>query len=152
MNMLKSFPISFKNIGGAILLAVVFCFCLLLIVVNADNLTRGFRARSARKAANELLIRQAAELGLTYDSVVSNPAGAVGQPALWCLRKVAAQEMLYQGKEDKPVYITNPQRMRQNPLMHKTCIDTLVTIRKLTLFDYSGARGFRLEAEFVDFP
>ena len=145
--------ISLKNIacltGGAVLAAVL----VLGAAIWAQTFVPAFRARMARKAQNAPLMKEARELGLTYDSVLAAPAKAVGKPAVWCLRRITPWETLYKGEEGKSVYVENPHGM-SNPSgsMHQTCTETLVTIKTVTALELGTVRGLRLEASFVDYP
>ena len=136
-------------LGGAVLAAVL----ALVAAMWAQTLVPAFRARLARKAQNAPLMKEARELGLTYDSVLAAPAKAVGKPAVWCLRRITPWETLYQGKEGQSVYIENPHGM-SNPSnsMRQTCTDTLLTIKTVTALELGTVRGLRLEASFVDYP
>lgn len=136
-------------LSGVLLIAVV----VLGAVIWGETLAPGFRNRLAEKSRNAKLAKQAGELGLTYESVLADPAKALDKPAVWCLRGTGAEEAFYEGKEDKAVYIANSGRMPKNyGTMRRTCVDTLVTIKTVTALDFGGARGLRLEVEFVGYP
>lgn len=136
-------------LSGVLLIAVV----VLGAVIWGQTLAPGFKARLAEKARNAKLAKQAGELGLTYETVVADPAGAVGKPAVWCLRKTGPDAALYQAREDKPVYISNAGRMPKSyGAARQTCTNTLVTVKTVTALDFSGTRGLRLEVEFVGYP
>jgi hypothetical protein len=136
-------------LSGVLLIAVV----VLGAVIWGKTLAPGFKTRLAEKARYAPLLKQAGELGLTYEAVLADPAGAVGKPAVWCLRKTGADMMLYQGKEDKRVYIANPGSLpRYYGTMRETCYNALVTVKSVTTLDFSGTRGLRLEVDFVGYP
>ena len=136
-------------LSGVLLIAVV----VLGAVIWGKTLAPGFRDTLAGKARNGQMIKQARELGLTYETVLADPAKAVGKPAVWCLRKTGAATALYQAKEDKPLYFANPQSLpKYYGTMRQTCYDTLVTVKTVTALDFSGTRGLRLEVEFVAYP
>lgn len=142
-----------KNIAGLVAGVVVAAVIVLAAAMWAQTLVPAFQARAARKARNAPLIKEARELGLTYDSVLAAPAQAVGKPALWCLRRISPFETLYKGEEGKSVYIENPHGMSApTNSMRQTCTNTLLTIKTVTALDYGTVRGVRLEAGFVDYP
>lgn len=136
-------------LSGVLLIAVV----VLGAVVWMKTLAPGFKTVLAEKARNAPLLKQAGELGLTYETVLADPAKAVGKPAVWCLRRSGAEGALYQGKEDQPLFISNSAGMPRNyGTMHQTCVKTLVTIKTVTALDFGGVRGLRLEVDFVSYP
>jgi len=136
-------------LSGVLLIAVV----VLGAVVWMKTLAPGFKAGLAEKARHAPLLRQAGELGLTYETVLADPAKAVGKPAVWCLRRSGAEGALYDGREDKPVYIVNAGRMPSSyGTMRQTCTRTLVTIKTVTALDFGGTRGLRLEVDFIAYP
>ena len=135
-------------LGAGLLTAVV----LLGVVVWGITLAPRFKARLADNARNAPLVKKAGELGLTYESVLADPAKAVGKPAVWCLRSTGAGT-LYQGKDDKPVYLVDPAGLPKGySPSHQTCVNALVTIKSVTALDFGGARGLRLEVYFVGYP
>lgn len=136
-------------LSGVLLIAVV----VLGGVVWMKTLAPGFKAGLAEKARTGQLAKQARELGLTYETVLADPAKAVGKPAVWCLRKTGADTALYQAKEDKPLYFANPQSLpKYYGSMRQSCYDTLVTVKAVTALDFGGTRGVRLEVDFVGYP
>ncbi len=136
-------------LSGVLLIAVV----VLGAVIWMKTLAPGFKTTLAAKARNGQFIKQARELGLTYESVIADPAKAVGKPAVWCLRKTDAYMALYEDKEDKPVFFANPHSLPKSyGTMRQTCTNTLVTVKTVTALDFSGTRGLRLEVEFIAYP
>ncbi|HCC47337.1 MAG TPA: hypothetical protein DEQ38_04360 [Elusimicrobia bacterium] len=144
--------ISPKNIllllaGGALAAAVLGSALLL-----AARLWPSFQARTAKREATAVMVKEAKALGLTYETVVAAPAQAMGKPALWCLRRSGADEALYKGQEKNRLRITNPAAMyNYSGSSHQACVDTVVTIQNITASEYLGARGLRLEVTFVDY-
>lgn len=150
--MRKRLNINPKNIllllAGGVLGAAVLGSALLL----AARLWPSFQARMAKRAATAVLVKEAKELGLTYEAVVAAPAQALGKPALWCLRRSGADEAFYKGQEKTRLRITNPAAMyNYSGSSHQACVDTVVTIQNITAAEYLGARGLRLEVTFVDY-
>lgn len=136
-------------LSGVLLIAVV----VLGAVVWMKTLAPGFKSRLAEKARCAALVKQAGALGLTYETVLADPAGAAGKPAVWCLRKSGADMALYQAKEDKPVYFsTRGSLPKYYGTPRQTCRNTLVTVKTVTALDLNGTRGLRLEVEFVAYP
>lgn len=136
-------------LSGVLLIAIV----VLGAVIWGRTLAPGFKARLAEKRLNAPLIKQAGELGLTYETVLADPAKALGKPAVWCLRKAGADVALYQAKEDKPVYFANPRSLpKYYGTMRQACYNTLVTVKTVTALDFGGVRGLRLEVDFVAYP
>ena len=167
--------ISYKNIITAVGAFVIVAPLLLAGVMWSSKLAPAMKTRMARKAASAPLIKEARDLGLTYESALADPKRASGRPAVWCLRRVIRQgsyggvagpapaapasasgnflETYYDGKEDKSVYITNPGRMYDMASSsHHGCVKTLVTIKTITFNDFGRGLRPRLEAEFVDYP
>lgn len=145
--------VNIKNVAGLLGGAVLAAVLVLGAVMWAQTFVPAYKARMARKARNAPLLKEARELGLTYNSVLAAPARAVGKPAVWCLRRINPWETLYKGEEGKSVYIDNPHGI-SNPSgsMHQTCTETLVTIKTVTALDLGTVRGLRLEASFIDYP
>jgi len=168
--------LSVKSIVAALGAFVIVAPLVLIALMWADKLVPAIKVRMAKKAAVAPLVRKAAALGLTYESVKAEPLKAVGQPAVWCLRRIVPQgavsglagpvpetvvasvggfaETLYDGQEGRSVYISNPEKMYQMAgSSHQNCLKTLVTIKGVVSTDFGGnARGLRIEAEFVEYP
>ena len=146
-----------------------------LAALWAASLVPELKARLSGKGANAPLIKEARRLDLTYESVLTDPARALGKPAIWCLRKIKPQsapdtwpgpggaavptpaqnftESLYDGEEGKSVYLDNPGKVYDiSGSSHETCRNTLITVSKVTVLDLGGTRGVRLEASFIDYP
>ncbi len=145
--------VNLKNIitllGGVIILVS----SLIFVLIQAETIVPAFKARMAKKARSSILIREAKELDLTYESVLSAPTKAMGKPAVWCLKRRSAQEVFYKGNGWERIYIKNPREMYDmSGSRHQSCIDTLLIIKSITASEISGARNIRLEVDFVDYP
>jgi len=144
---------SLKNIVTLLGIVFVLVFSVLFMLIQAETIVPAFKARMARKARSAILISEAKELNLTYESVLAAPAKAMGKPAVWCLKRRSAQEVFYKGNGWERIYIKNSREMYDNSgSRHQSCIDTLVTIKSITASKISGARNIRLEVDFVDYP
>lgn len=145
--------VSLRNIGillgsvSAVVIGVLF------VLIQAETIVPAFKVRMARKARSAILVKEAKEFGLTYESVLVAPAKAMGKPAVWCLKIRSAQEVFYKGNGWERIYIQNPREMYNfSSSRRQTCINTLVTIKSMTVSEISGARNIRLEVDFVDYP
>ena len=140
----------FYLMGTGLLAAALLIF---LLSSGTRRLAGGLKSRTSARAANLPLLKEALALGLTYETALAAPSGAVGKPAVWCLRKRAAGPAAYKGDDLRPVYITN---LAQMPFyagsMRQTCTDTLVVIGTFTALQFGEVRGGRLEAAFVAYP
>lgn len=145
--------VSLKNIIAPLGIAVILVLSVIFVLIQAETMMPAFKARMAKKARSTILIREARELDLTYESVLAAPAKAMGKPAVWCLKRRSAQEVYYKGNGVERVYIKNPREMYDNSgSRHQSCIDTLVRIKSITASEISGARNMRIEVEFIDYP
>lgn len=142
---------SVKNIAFLLCGILLGAAIVLGAVIRTQTLLPGYKATRARKARSAPLVGEARKLGLTYESVLSDPSKAVGKPAVWCLRRISPDETLYQGKEGKSVYMEEAYG-RPAGSMRRNCRDTLLTIKKVTALELGTVKGVRLEADFLDYP
>ncbi len=145
--------VNLKNIITLLGIVFVLVFSVIFVLIQAETIVPAFKARMARKARSAILIREAKELGLTYESVLAAPAKAMEKPVVWCLKRRSAQEVFYKGNGWERIYIKNPRAMYDiSGSRHETCRDTLVIIKSITASEINGARNIRLEVDFVDYP
>jgi len=143
-----------KNILPLLLATVVIVPVIAILTLNTREAASGLKARLAAKAAISASAKEARALGLTYDSVLTAPAAALGKRAVWCLSSAAkGPRVFYEGKENKPVYITNRTAIPEYPLPSRaTCADALVEITTFTVYSLGNASTWRLEVRLIGYP
>lgn len=142
-----------KNILALLLACVVITPLLIMLSAHMQGAASGLRTRMGQKAAYAASLKQAKELGLTYESALASPAAALGKPALWCLRKSGTGRSFYKGDDTRPVYITNPERMDPTSgSSHQDCQDALIELSTFTVYSFGGPAKLRVEARFIAYP
>lgn len=168
--------INFRNIAAAVMGLVILAPLLFAAVMWSSRLAPAMKGRLARKAAIAPLVKEARRLGLTYETALADPYGAVGKPAVWCLRRMPEQAgykplpgpspgapapapanefmgTFYEGDVKRPVFINNPGKVYSIAgSMQQGCSNTLVVIKDISSHDFGAGPRLRLEAEFVDYP
>jgi hypothetical protein len=140
-----------KNILTLLVSALLAAVLLGTLIIWTMDLAPRFKTRMARKAALAPRIKEAKELGLTYEAVLAAPYKTVGKPVLWCLRKGDSDRSYYNGEETKLLHVTNSGRMLQGG-SHQSCAETLLTITTVTAVSFGGVSSVRMEAYFEDYP
>jgi hypothetical protein len=92
---------------------------------------RGFTLDRVLYPETGPLQRQARELGLTYEKVLAAPAGAEGQPVVWCVQNRAPLEVNVDGDAARRLSVSNYADM---PLFsgnkHQACAPMLLVVLK----------------------
>lgn len=168
--------VNFRNIAAAVAGVVILAPLLLAALMWGSRLAPAMQERLARKAAIAPMVKEAWELGLTYDAALADPMKAVGKPAVWCLRRMPDQAgykplpgpsagapapapeqsymgTWYGGDSKRPVFLNNPRQVYSiSGAMHQGCHNTLVVIKDISAYDFGAGPRLRLEAEFIDYP
>ncbi len=151
------------RITGIVIVALVLAYVVYLWLCT---IVPGVMMR--RESMQELspLIKEAKSLGLTYESVLKYPDKALGKPAIWCIQNRGPEQVLYEGKQDKRIFVSNEGSM---PLYigdkHSICADMLVVIgsvKESEIIDFKkkqfgqtsaidGAKTWRMNAVSVEF-
>jgi hypothetical protein len=120
---------------------------------SAGAAAAGLRARLAQRKARAPLLKEAAALGLTYETAMAAPEKALGKHAVWCLRLYSGRAY-YGFGTDKPVEIDNQQDMSAAEYNRQSgdfqCGKALVEIEGVKTFDFAGQRAVRLQLRYLD--
>jgi hypothetical protein len=91
----------------------------------------GLSISHTRSEAISPLLEKAKELGLTYEKVLADPAGAEGKPVIWCVQNRSQEAVTLDGDENKRLAVSNHARM---PLFtgskHQACTPMLLLLEK----------------------
>ena len=126
-----------------------------VLTALTGNVVPAFNRRMARKAASAPLLRRAAELGITYETVLRSPADSLGKPVSWCVH-LSSGQAFYGHDRSRPIDITNSGEMPSGIYKRQSgdyeCSSALLEITAVKAFDYGGARAVRVQTRFVDYP
>ncbi|MDD5209715.1 MAG: hypothetical protein PHV36_10040 [Elusimicrobiales bacterium] len=90
-----------------------------------------FYATMTRPAGETSLREKAEELGLTYDKVLADRAGAEGKPVIWCVQNRSLEAVTLDGNANKRLDVSNYARM---PIFtgskHESCTRMLLLLEK----------------------
>lgn len=137
-------------LSGSIFLFISVVF---LSSLHLGSIAPSFKFWKGYRSKNSQLIGEAKKLNLTYKSILANPTAAMGKPAIWCLSRTSPTEIYSNDNGWKRIHVKNPDMMYEYMgSRHQSCVNTLVTIKGVTVTEIEGARNINIEVNFVGYP
>jgi len=123
--------VDFKRLRKFVIYPALALLGLWLCSVWLPEAFTGFSINRARNAEIAPLVEKAKALGLTYETVLADPAGAEGKPVVWCVQNRDPHGVTVDGNGAKRLSVSNYPRM---PLFmgdkHRACIPMILLVEK----------------------